>query len=56
MLNITKNANKEFNALTQIHKCMITDQEKLTFSSFIKSQFTYYPLIWMFLQNVPFAE
>ena len=48
LLNITKNANKKFNALTRVQKYMTTDQKKLIFSSFIKSQFTYCPLIWMF--------
>ena len=46
--NITKNGNKKFNALTQVQNYMTTDQKKLIFSSFIKSQFTYCPLIWMF--------
>ena len=48
LLNITKNANKKFNALTRVQKCMTTDQKKLLFFSFSKSQFTYCPLIWMF--------
>ena len=48
LLNITKNANKKFNALTRVQNYMTTDQKKLIFSSFIKSQFTYCPLIWMF--------
>ena len=45
--NITKNANKKFNALTRVQKFMTTDQKKLLFFSFIKSQFTYCPLKWM---------
>ena len=48
LLNITKNANKKFNALTRVQNCMTTDQKKFIFSSFIKLQFTYCPLIWMF--------
>ena len=48
LLNITKNTNKKFNALTRVQKCMTTDQKKLLFSSFTKSQVTYCPLIWMF--------
>ena len=47
-LNITKNANKKFNALTRVQKYMTTDQKKLISSFFIKSQFTYCQLIWMF--------
>ena len=46
--NITKNANIKFNALTRVQKYMTTDQKKRIFSSFIKSQFTYCPLVWMF--------
>ena len=45
LLNITKNANKKFNALTRVQKYMTIDQKKFIFSSFIKSQFTYCPLI-----------
>ena len=37
ILNITKNANKKFNALTRVQKYFTTDQKKLVFSSFIKS-------------------
>ena len=47
-LNITKKANRKFNTLTPVQKYMTTDQKKLIFSSSIKSQFTYCPLIWMF--------
>ena len=46
--NITKNANIKFNALTRVQKYMTTDKKKRIFSSFIKSQFTYCPLVWMF--------
>ena len=48
LLSIAKNANKNFNALTRVQKCTTTDQEKLIVSFFIKLQFTYCPLIWMF--------
>ena len=47
LLNITKNTNKKFNALTRVQKYMTTDKKNI-FSSFIKSQFVYCPLIWMF--------
>ena len=43
LLNISKNANKKFSALTRVQIYVITDQNKLIFSSF-----TYCPLIWMF--------
>ena len=48
LLNITKNANIKFNALTRVQKYMTADQKECIFSSFIKSQFTYCPLLWMF--------
>ena len=51
LLNITKNANKKFDAVTRVQKYMTTDQKKLIFSSFVKSQFTYCPLIWMFCKK-----
>ena len=40
LLNIIKNTNKKFNVLTRVQNYMTTDQKKLIFSSFIKSQFT----------------
>ena len=43
--NINKDANKKFYALTRVQKYMTTDQKKLIFSSFIKTQFTYFLLI-----------
>ena len=48
LLNTTKYANKKLNALTPVKKYMTTDQKKLIFYSFIKSQFTNCSLIWMF--------
>ena len=45
--NITKNANIKFNALTRVQKYTTTDK-KIIFSYFIKSQFNYCPLVWMF--------
>ena len=48
LLNITKNADIKFNALTRVQKYMTTDKKTRIFSLFIKLQFTYCPLIWMF--------
>ena len=48
LLSITKNANKKFNALMRVQEYLTNGQKKLIFSSFIKSQFVYCPLIWMF--------
>ena len=45
--NITKNANIKFNALKRVQKYMTTDKKKRIFSSFIKSQVNYCPLVWM---------
>ena len=43
--NITKNANIKFNAFTRVQKYITTDQKKRIFSFFMKSQFTYCPLV-----------
>ena len=43
--NITKNSNIKFNALTGVQKYMI---KKTCIFFFIKSQFNYCPLVWMF--------
>ena len=39
---------KTQSALTRVHKYMTNDHKKQIFFSFVKSQFTYCPLIWMF--------
>ena len=46
--NVTKCANFKFNAITRVQIYMTTDQKKCILSSFIKSQFTYCPLLWIF--------
>ena len=52
LLNITKNANKKFNALTWVQKYMTADQKSVYFPPLfptpLKSQFTYCLLICMF--------
>ena len=45
LLNITKNIDIKFNTLTGVQKYMTTDQKERMLCSFIKSQFTYCPLI-----------
>lgn len=52
LLNITKITNTKFNTLTRVQKCMITVQKSIIFSSFMKSQFFYCPLIWIFCTKV----
>ena len=48
LINITKIVNIKLNALTGVQTYLTTDQINRTSSSFIKSYFTYCPLIWMF--------
>ena len=48
LLNITKNANIKFNALTRVQIYMTADKKTRLFSSFIKFQFTYCRLVLMF--------
>ena len=56
LININKNDNIKFNALTRVQKYMATDQKKLIFSLFIKLQFPYCPLIWMFCTSILLVE
>ena len=56
LLNIIKEANTKFNALTRVQKYMTTVQKKLKFSSFVKLQFTYCPLIWMLCTKCSFRR
>ena len=46
--NICKKANQKLNALARITKFTSPFQRKTLLNSFIKSQFSYHPLIWMF--------
>ena len=46
--NICKKANQKLNALARITKFTSLFQRKTLSNSFIKSQFSYCPLIWMF--------
>ena len=46
--NICKKANQKLNALARITKFTSPFQRKTLLNSFIKSQFSYCPLIWMF--------
>ena len=46
--NICKKANQKLNTLTRITKLTSPFQRKTLLNSFIKSQFSYCPLIWMF--------
>ena len=46
--NICKKANQKLNALARITKFTSTFKRKALLNSFIKCQFSYCPLIWMF--------
>ena len=49
--NICKKANQKLNALARITKFTSPFQRKTLLNSFIKSQFSYCPLIWMFISK-----
>ena len=46
--NIIKKANQKLHALSRVKCYMDSEQNKLIMSSFVKSQFSYCPLIWIF--------
>ena len=46
--NICKVANRKLSALSRVHSYMNRNQISIVTSAFIKSQFSYCPLIWMF--------
>ena len=48
MKKICENANQKLSALARISKLTTSTQKKKLINSFINSQFTYCPLIWMF--------
>ena len=48
IINIFKRANKKLNALSRINHYMKQNQKEILLSSFIMSQFSYCPLLWMF--------
>ena len=46
--SLCRKANQKINALARLNNYLTTNQINLLLTSVIKSQFTYYPLIWMF--------
>ena len=56
LLNIIKNANSKLNELTKVQKYMTNEHKNLIFSSFIKSQLIYCPLLWMFCSKHSLEE
>ena len=45
--------NKKLNALHRIGSHMSLDKRKMLLRAFIESQFSYFPLIWMFHSRTP---
>ena len=45
---ICNKVNKKLNALHRIGRHMSLDKHKMLLRAFIESQFSYYPLIWIF--------
>ena len=48
IINICKTANKKLNALSRINHHIKQNQTEILLASFIISQFSFCPLIWMF--------
>ena len=48
---LCKKVGKKLNALTRVSQFLQPIQKQLLYNSFIKSQFSYCPLIWMFCSN-----
>ena len=48
LISITRKASIKLNAFTRVQKYMTSEEKTLLTSPFIKSQFNYCPLIWMF--------
>ena len=46
--SLCKKASQKLNALSRISCCMTFDQRRLILNSFIKSHFSYCPIVWMF--------
>ena len=49
--NLCRNTSYKLFALRRIRKHITQDQTKLLYNAFIKSQFIYLPIIWMFCRN-----
>ena len=48
IVSLLKKGNQKLHALARISKYVSQDKLKLIMNTFIKSQFNYYPLLWMF--------
>ncbi len=45
--NVCKKAGQKLHALARVSKCMNEQQQRITLTSFVTSQFGYCPLVWM---------
>ena len=50
--NIRQKANQKHNALVTVANLILPFQRKVLLESFIKFQFSYFPLIWIFSSTV----
>ena len=50
--NIRHKANQKHNALVTVANLILPFQRKVLLESFIKFQFSYFPLIWIFSSTV----
>ena len=49
--NICKTANQKISALARVAKLLSLPKKKILMKSFIESQFSYCPLVWMVLKQ-----
>ena len=52
IVSLCRKAGQKINALARLKNCFTSNQRNLLLNSVIKSQFTYYPLIWMFMNII----
>ena len=52
LLNLCKKVRQKITALAKISKLMSFHKRKLLFNTFIESQFSYCPLVWMFCSRL----
>ena len=52
ILNILKKGNQKLHALARVSKYLTKDKLRIIMNTFIKSQFNYCPLIWMFHSRI----
>ena len=50
--NLYKKANQKLHALARISKYLAKDKLRIIMNTFVKSQYNYFPLIWMFHSRI----